>query len=81
MVGRPSGNGKLGKTIENRPNQTPSNTLWAHRRRKAEQGHGKQLLHGPVPKTVWLNAETRELMEELNKMAANPRLEKSYRFS
>jgi hypothetical protein len=56
-----------------------ANTLWALRRKKAEQGHGKELLHGPIPQTIWLTAEIRELMEELNKIATNPRLEKTYR--
>ena len=56
-----------------------ANTLWAIRRKKMETGHGTTHLHGPVPKTIWLTAEVRELMGELNQQADKPHLLKPYR--
>jgi hypothetical protein len=56
-----------------------ANTIWAIRRKKMQTGHGTVHLHGPIPKTIWLSAEVRELMEELNQLADNPKLEFAYR--
>lgn len=50
--------------------------IWALRRKKAMHGQSKKLLHGPPPRTIWLNDDVRELMNELDKLAANPKLAK-----